>query len=253
MRYAQGLFVVLLLICFMSPAFSLPTDVEVQRYLLAAIKKNEAGDYLGAKEYYDKIIALNVSVPVDFHYHYGVVLNKSGDYTQAFAQLEKYINKAGQSGKYYLDALDQLTTAEEEKNRLNKKKKEEYSERLASALKDSVVQLVMKDNGRNEILPTWCDNRSAAGAYHSVGVKFIDNNECQLFVYDKCDEQVFYELNSIVFQQIQLAKNNNSYVSLSHKELYVRGLNGGIYHYFENNIKAQQALQYFADMADVCQ
>lgn len=95
------------------PVWSLPPEIEADRYLLAAMNKIDTKDYSGAITYFDKIIALKVPLPNDLFYHYGKVLGQTGDHKGSYKQLETYLGKAGRSGKYYMEALQGLTDAEQ--------------------------------------------------------------------------------------------------------------------------------------------
>lgn len=96
-----------LIVCYLAaPAFALPPEVEADRYLMAAKQEMLAENYDGARDYFKKVVALNVALPDAFYYQYGKVLLKAGDSADAKTQFEAYINKAGRGGKYYVKAME---------------------------------------------------------------------------------------------------------------------------------------------------
>jgi len=91
----------------------LPADVQADQYLLAAQAKMKANDMSAASTYFKNILDLHVTVPVDFHYHYGNCLVQMQDYSTAKTELTAYLRQAGRNGKFYQEALQLLNGSAE--------------------------------------------------------------------------------------------------------------------------------------------
>jgi tetratricopeptide (TPR) repeat protein len=99
---------------FVSPlSLALPAEAELDRYLLAAEKYIEAEQYEKAHDYLKKAGGLNLSLPANYYYYLGTVLEFNGQNSKAREQFEKYAGEAGRDGEFYTVALEKITEIEE--------------------------------------------------------------------------------------------------------------------------------------------
>ncbi|MBU2706262.1 tetratricopeptide repeat protein [Zooshikella marina] len=100
----------------------LPAEIEVDRFILAAKKHIEQGNYGQAEQYLQKAIALQVTPPDEFYFIYGKVLFKNKKMDQAQENIERYLKRTGKEGEYYQEALGMFTDIEEFKQKDQQKK-----------------------------------------------------------------------------------------------------------------------------------
>ncbi len=110
----------LVLICLLPilPAQALTPEMDMDRYVLAAGKHVRMGNYQEAEQYLQRIVALQLTPPVEFYYVYGEVLYNKGKLQLARETLEKYLQQAGRNGEYYRESLELLTVIEENQQAL---------------------------------------------------------------------------------------------------------------------------------------
>ncbi|RLA66195.1 MAG: hypothetical protein DRQ78_04515 [Epsilonproteobacteria bacterium] len=93
--------------------FALPKSILADKYLVGAKSSIDKQDYQAASEYFQKIVDLDVSLPDDFYFQYGKNALAIKDYEKALTYINLYLEKAGNVGKYYRDALLMSNQAEE--------------------------------------------------------------------------------------------------------------------------------------------
>lgn len=106
-------------ICLLNSAWALSPDAELDRCLLAAEKYIAANDFSHAEIYLQKIAALKIPTPADYDFFVAVVRMQQHEDQAAQAAFDRYVQHAGKNGKYYKDALEQLTLLEERQTQTN--------------------------------------------------------------------------------------------------------------------------------------
>lgn len=124
----------------------LPPDVQADQYLLAAMAKMKNGETASAVFYFQKIEALNVTVPNEFHFYYGRCLAQSQNYPKAIVELTAYVKAAGRAGKFYQEALQLLNSSTEGNERQQSQIAQAQQEKSAKntrikALKEALGKL----------------------------------------------------------------------------------------------------------------
>lgn len=149
----------------------LPPEVEADRLLLLARDSMEAGEWKKAREAFEGILALGISVPPDFHYHYARALNANGKPREARDTLSLYLRNADRGSETYRDALALFNEADtaakglDEKDKaaaaaVEKKKEEERKtaarvDEQAKALRDKIAEAKAGNADAQEALGTW--------------------------------------------------------------------------------------------------
>lgn len=122
---------VLLSAALLAPGWSgaahaqLPPEVEADRLLLIARDSMEAKEWSKARQAFADILALGISVPPDFHYHYARALSQSGRPAQAKEQLTLFLRKADRGSETYRDALALFNTVDAAVKRAEENQKRE--------------------------------------------------------------------------------------------------------------------------------
>lgn len=104
----------------MSPASTaqLPPAIEADRMLVRAERQIKDGDFAAALETLDGILSLqekhDLEVPVEFWFKHAQVAQQAGKNSKAASSALLYLEKAGQQGEHYLEALRLLDEADEE-------------------------------------------------------------------------------------------------------------------------------------------
>ena len=92
---------------------ALPKEILADKYLVGAKTSIDKQDYQGANEYFEKIVALDIVLPNDFYFQYGKNALATKEYDKSLKYINLYLEKAGNTGKYYRDALLMSNQAEE--------------------------------------------------------------------------------------------------------------------------------------------
>ncbi|MGH1472152.1 MAG: hypothetical protein ACRBCS_13240 [Cellvibrionaceae bacterium] len=79
---------------------------------MAAEKSIEENNYRDAERYLAKAGELGISLPSEYDFLYGKLLQNKGEYKKANEKLEQYVNRDGNEGRYYRDALGLITEIE---------------------------------------------------------------------------------------------------------------------------------------------
>ncbi len=85
---------------------------EADRLIMAAEKSIEENNYRDAERYLAKAGELGISLPSEYDFLYGKLLQNKGEYKKANEKLEQYVNRDGNEGRYYRDALGLITEIE---------------------------------------------------------------------------------------------------------------------------------------------
>jgi len=92
---------------------ALPKEILADKYLVGAKSSIDKQDYHGANDYFEKIVALDITLPDDFYFQYGKNALATKEYDKSLKYINLYLEKAGNTGKYYRDALLMSNQAEE--------------------------------------------------------------------------------------------------------------------------------------------
>jgi len=104
----------LLIGCLLSqPLWALAPEHEAHRLILAARNYIAADDYQKASDALVRIEALKISLPAEYHYWRGLVLQERGSFEQSRAHFESYVDATGSEGEFYEDALTRITQIED--------------------------------------------------------------------------------------------------------------------------------------------
>ena len=119
MKKTPAVFVLILLYGGTPAAQELPDDILADQYLLAATAALQKQDRQAALSAFQKIEALDVTLPTEFFYFYGKVLVENGVATnnvpsieKGQALLKKYVVASGREAEHYRSALEVLNIAE---------------------------------------------------------------------------------------------------------------------------------------------
>jgi len=92
---------------------ALPKEILADKYLIGAKTSIDKQNYQAANEYFEKIVALDITLPDDFYFQYGKNALATKEYDKSLKYINLYLEKAGNTGKYYRDALLMSNQAEE--------------------------------------------------------------------------------------------------------------------------------------------
>ncbi|GAB1263332.1 hypothetical protein NBRC116493_25710 [Aurantivibrio infirmus] len=118
-KHVQGLlFLSFALTSFLwaSAALSLKPEYEADRLLMAAEQAFAISDFDQAAELLDRASQLGIELPADYDFLNGRLLQRSGQLEQAREKLESYVDKEGNEGIYYREALNLITDIERKQN-----------------------------------------------------------------------------------------------------------------------------------------
>ena len=122
-------------------------EVSLQRAAIAL----QSGDYLTAKAAYEPAFSAGIEFPAEDYYHYGYVLNRTGDFSAAIKQFEIYTQKVNSGQGYYAEAMQEWSFAVSEQGRLVAKAKLAAEEQArAQAIK--AAQQLLKPVAEPEVL-----------------------------------------------------------------------------------------------------
>jgi hypothetical protein len=95
-------------------ATGLPAEHELARLMLAVESAVDAGDWEQASIQLDQLQSLQLTLPDEFHYFYGLVMLRSGQPVLAQKSLERYVVGQGNTGRYYEASLKLITKIEQQ-------------------------------------------------------------------------------------------------------------------------------------------
>ena len=139
-------------------AWALKPSHEADRLLIAAEQAFANNNRQQAAEHLLAAQQLGIALPADYNFLYGKLLSQQGKTTEARRYLEQYVNRTGDAGRYYRDALVLIT--ESEKNRRpvtqpanqNPGKAEITLANNNGSYVDHIQQLYAADNGANALV-----------------------------------------------------------------------------------------------------
>lgn len=151
---------------WVSAAHSLKPEYEADRLLMAAEQAVAENDFNLAAKHLDKASQLGIELPADYDFLNGKLLLREGSLNDAREKLESYVDREGNEGLYYREALNLITEIEQKQNQkqeitsldkitLNQKAEirlsessEEYIDklRIRYGQKDSALALAMHIN-----------------------------------------------------------------------------------------------------------
>ena len=117
MRRVIGRVLVLVVLgSVLGAAAQLPPEIMMDAYLLQAETLSGEGDYGGALEELNKVVALqsehNLTLPDDFHFKHAQTALSAGAIEAAVDSVNKYLAAAGRAGELYREALELLVRSE---------------------------------------------------------------------------------------------------------------------------------------------
>jgi len=130
-------------------AHALPQQAEADKLMLEATAAMKAQDFSGAVKKFARVKELNAKVPETFTYHYGVALAESGDFSRAIQQLDAYITKEGENGKFYKEALE-IYTKTEARQAEAARQREEVARQREEAARQAEAELRAADKRRHQ-------------------------------------------------------------------------------------------------------
>lgn len=84
---------------------ALPKPILADKYLMGAKSAIEKKEYKRADEYFGKIVKLDIALPDEFYFQYAKNAFQLKAYGKSLKYADLYLEKAGNTGKYYRDAL----------------------------------------------------------------------------------------------------------------------------------------------------
>jgi hypothetical protein len=122
----------LILLAVAMKATALAPEHETRRLMLATEEAVEQKQWQQARQYLNRLQALESEKPPAYRYYRGKVLLESGFDSEARSALENYVEQAGAEGKHYTDALKMITRIEQSPASAgNQRSEDEKSERVA--------------------------------------------------------------------------------------------------------------------------
>ena len=119
----------------LSVAADLNPAIQADLYLVMTEEYMKEKNYVAAQETMGKILDLQkehgLTLPDEFHFKYGQVLELAESYSKAIESLNLYLESAGQSGTYYREALLLLHRVSEMNADLQKQDHEAYEQAQA--------------------------------------------------------------------------------------------------------------------------
>lgn len=85
---------------------------EADRLIMAAEDAMVENDFRSAEQYLLRAEALGIDLPSDYDFLFGKLLEQKGENKKANEKLESYVNRDGNEGRYYREALSLITTIE---------------------------------------------------------------------------------------------------------------------------------------------
>jgi hypothetical protein len=127
-------------------------DKELSPTMQVDILINSAKDDMEAERWEDAInsfedaVNLGIKLPGEFHFLYGKVLLKTGDYNDSLSSLSNYLTLVGREGKYFDDTITLITEA---KNKLDEERFQmvESQFRLTEAARETEEGMVFVKGG----------------------------------------------------------------------------------------------------------
>lgn len=138
-------------------------DVRVDKISQQIKSALASQDYLAAVNGFEKMAKLGLELPDEYYAKFGKALFLAGDKERAKQNLEKYIKRAGKTGKFYAEALGHLVQIKEEPEILASSSNEKPSDLTSSPL----------DSG---------GTFKACGKEWLIGQKNINWNETQAWI-----------------------------------------------------------------------
>lgn len=117
LRAISILLATLLLWLMASPATALKPSHEADRLILAAEEAIAANNYSQAAEHLEKTRQLGISLPAEYDFFYGKLLNQRDEPARARTHLESYADQVGSGGEHYREALSLITDIEQQRGR----------------------------------------------------------------------------------------------------------------------------------------
>lgn len=155
--------------------------VRVDKFIKSAKENIVAEKWEDAVRDFEKVMELGVELPDKFHFQYGMVLFKAGNYEESLESMNKYLSTAGGDGKYYKRALDLVIEAR-------------YRQEAAGQGNTHIPETELERIEENMVF--------IKGGCFEMGNTFGDGNEGGKPVHEVCVEDFFigrYEITNRQF------------------------------------------------------
>ena len=111
----------------------LAPEIQVDILISAAKKDILAGKWKDAVQVLEDALKLGVKLPVEFHFHYGKALFKTGNYDDSLSSLTGYLTLVGKDGEYYEEAITLVVDAKNEQEDAKLRSSESKHQRAEAA------------------------------------------------------------------------------------------------------------------------
>jgi formylglycine-generating enzyme required for sulfatase activity len=130
----------------------------------------EAERWEDAINSFEDAVNLGIKLPGEFHFLYGKVLLKTGDYNDSLSSLSNYLTLVGREGKYFDDTITLITEA---KNKLDEERFQmvESQFRLTEAARETEEGMVFVKGGCFDMGDIFDTGHSDEKPVHTVCVK----------------------------------------------------------------------------------
>ncbi|WP_020407692.1 hypothetical protein [Hahella ganghwensis] len=162
---------------------TLAPEHEMQRLLLVADESIKTLDYADAKSALDKIAELSIEPEVSYFYFKGLVDANYGENDSAANALVEYVNRAGNEGEYYEQALRLITDLENKKAASTTKSDIDWSQVISSENDQylaSLKKLYLTSSDKNALVEH-INGILKANVYVPGRIRHLDKNEGRVF------------------------------------------------------------------------
>ena len=179
---ARGAWIFLLALHGIGLLAQLPPGVQADRYTLQAQSAIEDQDYVRARAALEKILELqarhSISIPLEFHFFYADVLDRTGDLESALDSVERYLAQTGREGDNYMAALkllNRLETSIEERRQAERERLARLARERAERERSAQAERERSARAERERLAVAATRQTASRELPSEikGIEFI--------------------------------------------------------------------------------
>ncbi len=174
-------------------------EVRMDKLIISAKEKIVAERWEEAVKDFAKVMRVGVKLPDEFYFHYGLALFRTGDNNKSLVSLKRYLEFAGEKGKYYKKALALV-------NKLN-----DNWEETGHTLKEVLTQVA-----NNMVL--------IKGGCFKMGNRFGDGNKDEEPVHKVCVGDFYFEKYEVTVGAFKAFVYDTGYKTEAEEK-------GGMYHW----------------------